>query len=251
MWNFPNQESNTSPLQWKCKILTTGPSGKSREWLFSLGSSMMASVRSKDRKEVRTGALALWRRARSRLNIKGLRPVAGVCLACSKNIWEAGMAGVGWARGSRVEDETRRWSGGRPGWYHLVASVRTLDLYSRMEVIGRFWPEKRKDLAYISKDHYEIWEKWWMPLGFYPSTWKDGAARHKDGRERNLTEDMWSGHIWNVNIWDFSGGPVVEVLRGPRFLPWSRNWDPTAHGVDKKKKMKCQHLSEDVEWRAG
>ena len=29
MWNFPNQGSNLCPLQWKWRVLTTGPPGKS------------------------------------------------------------------------------------------------------------------------------------------------------------------------------------------------------------------------------
>ena len=34
MWNFHNQGLNPQPLQWKHRILTTGPPGKSRETIF-------------------------------------------------------------------------------------------------------------------------------------------------------------------------------------------------------------------------
>ena len=40
--------------------------------------------------------------------------------------------------------------------------------------------------------------------------------------------------------WEFPGGPVVRTppshCRGPRFNPWSGNWDPTSHEAWPKKK---------------
>ena len=36
MWNFSDQESNLRSLQWKLRVLTTGPPGKSRRHVFLL-----------------------------------------------------------------------------------------------------------------------------------------------------------------------------------------------------------------------
>ena len=34
IWNYLDRGSNPCPLQWKCRVLTTGPPGKSRATLF-------------------------------------------------------------------------------------------------------------------------------------------------------------------------------------------------------------------------
>lgn len=48
--------------------------------------------------------------------------------------WD-GWRGLSQREQSARGDREMVW---RPRWYHLVASVRTLDLYSRREVIGQF-----------------------------------------------------------------------------------------------------------------